>query len=183
MEIISVKPLHIFLLISETFNHQILKFRQSGYLEKLHEKYFQNTCKGSTNEDHNSEAYDRLKYSSLSGVFLMISVGASISIVMIFIEWIIASFSEIDRADLRKPSNLKYALIIRFRRLKDDLVKNWLPFGNIREHWSKFRSTNLDKTATDFKRTGINSEQWKRFTSSLGSEKLCPGESISDPDI
>uniref|UniRef100_UPI00193A9581 glutamate [NMDA] receptor subunit 1-like isoform X1 n=1 Tax=Styela clava TaxID=7725 RepID=UPI00193A9581 len=165
---------------TEAFNRQILKFRQTGFLEELYDKHFKETCMGSSTERDTSEAYDRLTYSSLSGVFLMISVGAAISVLMIAIEWIVSSFSEIDRTDLKKPSDLSSALKIKLQRLKVDFNSNWLPFRNIREHWSKFRPTKETDIPT---KIGFPSEQWKRFSSSVGSEKLHPGESISDPEL
>lgn len=81
----------------------------------------------------------RLPYSSLAGVFDMLALAASVSLIILLIEWMVASFCEVDKANPKRPADFLSAFKLRCKRLKMDVIENWLPLKDVRNHWSKFR--------------------------------------------
>lgn len=83
----------------------------------------------SENAEEAKSSATELSYLSLAGVFDMLLVAASVSVILLVIEWIVACFNEVDRTDPTRPFDFCSAIKVRYRRLTDD-VSNWIPFLN-----------------------------------------------------
>ena len=90
---------------------------------------------GSSLEDHQEVAYDRLTLSSLSSVFVTIGAATAVSLLILIIEWIVACITDIDPMDPRKPSGFVSAFRQRWTRLSEDARKRWIPFQSASERW------------------------------------------------
>lgn len=87
------------------------------------------------------DSYTSLTYASLSGVFDMLLVACAISFLFLLLEWVVASFCDVDRSDPTRPSEFSRALAHRWRRLTEDAKENWLPFKRFRRHVARYRYT------------------------------------------
>lgn len=61
----------------------------------------------------------------------MLLMAALLSLSLVAAEWVVASFSSIDRSDPTKESHLSSSFKIRLYRMVEDAKRNWFPFSCI----------------------------------------------------
>ena len=99
-------------------SNAILELRSKGYLEMIEKKWLHSH--GQCPETHGLTGADgsQLGCAEMAGVFLVVAVGFSVSLVVLLLEWVIASKRDTTEDDPDAPETLKEAL-------KTRLSKTW----------------------------------------------------------
>ncbi|XP_071944890.1 glutamate receptor 2-like [Antedon mediterranea] len=78
-------------LYTEPFSLEILKLRQSDFMDGLQKRYFSGGCDGGA---ASNATPSKIGISQMLGVFYFLFVGIGIAIVLLVIDWIVASLKE-----------------------------------------------------------------------------------------
>ncbi|XP_033107654.1 glutamate receptor 1-like [Anneissia japonica] len=111
-------------LYTEPFSLEILKLRQSDFMDGLQKRYFSGGCDGA---DAKNTLPSKIGLRQMLGVFYFLFAGIAIAILLLIIDWIIASFKEARNS--RRSTGLNSismcgALGRRLRVTKRDLLKS-----------------------------------------------------------
>ena len=75
------------------------------------------------------DTFRSVSFNNIKTTFLMLLMAAFVSLLLVATEWVVASFSSIDRSDPTKESHFSDSFRIRFIRMIQDAKSNWFPFS------------------------------------------------------
>ncbi|XP_077998513.1 glutamate receptor ionotropic, kainate 2-like [Glandiceps talaboti] len=126
-------PLHS--PLTDIFSLEILKLRQSGYIEKLSNRYFTGICdKDKTTSTE--KAGSQMSISNMVGVFYFLIAGFSFGFLVMLVEWLWASYKETTSArnDPAKRPTLCQTVSRRVRATTKDLKRcGWKTYNEDNE--------------------------------------------------
>ncbi|XP_078578483.1 glutamate receptor 2-like isoform X1 [Branchiostoma floridae x Branchiostoma japonicum] len=152
---------------TDAFSIAILQARESGYLDKLKEKWYTGEC-----HDQNSATTvtnDKMDVSKLLGVFYIIYVGMAVSVVVLIVEWVVACMMAVDQTDPEAPKTFLEAFRRRLAILERDIEENWFPTLAKRRRKQQEQKNNVKKRS--FSRSSSKSGDFKN-SRSAGSLKI-----------